>query len=422
MGANLISREAVRDHTFSSFAADRLGRLCRATGMESDQPRILEAFDRFSRPWSRWRIGERPRWYPSVLSDDHAPFELSAGFAAGETEIQCYWEAQGEPPSLLSNMSTGLSILEGLACDHGLSLARWRAVADLFVPEQPSGLFTILFGATWRAGRPPRFKIYLNPYVRGSREMPALMGEAMARLGFARAWAVECEQRAQRGPKLDELAYLCLDLSSGPEARVKVYRRHYRATVAELGALASIARDYQPGDAERFYGVVAAHPGPFTAKPPITSLTFREGDEERMGSVTLEFPISSYVDDDATASARIERCFLAHGLAPVRYRRAVEAIATRPLDRGNGIHAHITHRRMNGATRLSVYFATEAYPVEVLTWPSGPETVRSPLSRRRTERRSSGPTMGIPAAELGGAARPGEGEAAPDSRHSSSAP
>lgn len=128
-----------------------------------------------------------------------------------------------------------------------------------------------------------------------------------------------------------------------------------------------------PGEAERFYGAVAEQSGPFMSKPPITSLTFREGDGERPCSMTLEFPISSYVRDDRAASERIKRCFSAYGLDPSGYERAVDAIATRPLEQGSGIHAHITFRRVEGAPRLGVYFATEAYPVEEAEWAAQPQ-------------------------------------------------
>ncbi|APR87932.1 hypothetical protein A7982_13281 [Minicystis rosea] len=360
--------------------------MCAAVGLHDEERAILDAFERVSHPWNRWPIGARPRWYPSILSDDHAPFELSAAFSAGETEIQWYWEAQGEPPSLESNMTTGLSVLQEVAEHYDLPLTRWQSIKDLFIPERPCGLFTILFGVTWGRRRPPRFKIYLNPYVRGSRAMPALMEEAMGRLGFAKAWATDCGQRARRGAKLDELMYICLDLTTDPLARVKVYRRHYQATVTQIAALASVAKDYLPGDAERFYGAVAQHPGPFLSKPPITSLTFREGDGDRPCSATLEFPISSYVSDDGAASERIERCFTAYGLDPSQYVRAIHAIATRPLNEGNGIHAHITHRRVDGAPRLTAYFATEAYGVEEAQWETQPASLRSPNSVRLVER------------------------------------
>jgi DMATS type aromatic prenyltransferase len=347
--------------------------------MGDDEAQILETFGRLSRPWNRFPIGRRPRWYPSILSDDHAPFEFSAAFSGAETFVQCYWEAQAEEPSLSSNLAVGLSLLDELAEHHDLPLERWTAIKDLFLPERPCGLFTLLFGVTWRPRQPPRFKIYLNPRVRGSSATPALMHEAMTRLGFERAWSTDVEWRARHGAGLDELMYICLDLSNDSQARVKVYRRHYQATVAQIGALASLAEDYLPGEAERFYGAVAGKPGPFLAKPPITSLTFRQGDFDRPCSMTLEFPISSYVTDDRAASERIERCFSAYGLDASRYRSAVDAIATRPLEEGNGIHAHITLRRVRGAPNLTVYFATEAYTMQEAQWAREPESLQAPI-------------------------------------------
>ena len=87
-----------------------------------------------------------------------------------------------------SNARTGLSLLYEMAGRHDLPLARWKAIEDLFVPERPRGLFTILFGVTWGRGRAPRFKIYLNPRVHGLSAMHAVIQEAMARLGFRRGW------------------------------------------------------------------------------------------------------------------------------------------------------------------------------------------------------------------------------------------
>src|ERR1700722_15360887 len=100
MESRYASREAIENATFLGFATDRITRLCRAVGLPEEEASIVDEFERLSRPWNRWSIGARPRWYPSILSDDHAPFELSASFSQGESEIQCYWEAQGEEPSM----------------------------------------------------------------------------------------------------------------------------------------------------------------------------------------------------------------------------------------------------------------------------------------------------------------------------------
>ena len=367
-----LSREEIQEQTFAEFGSERLTRLCHAVGVDDAGPWV-RAFQRLSRPWGDWRIGAEPRWYPSILSDDHAPFEFSTAFSAAATELQLYFEAQGgEPPTLMSNMETSVGLLEAIARENALSLERWNSVKDLFLPPSPVGLFTLLFGATWAPSKPIRYKLYLNPQILGPDATAELMREAMGRLGFADAWAAACEPRAGRSPKLDELMYLCLDLSADRAARVKVYRRHYQATVLQLDAIASAGQDYLPGEALRFYSLLAEQPGPFLAKPPITSLTFREGDA-RASSVTLDFPLSSYVPSDQVASDRIRRCFRAYGLDPSRYEEALRAVATRPLDRGNGIHAHVTLRRVDEGPRLTTYFATEAYPLETLLWAPAPE-------------------------------------------------
>lgn len=57
MKSNHISRETIENETFLSFGTARLRSLCRAVGMADEEPRIVEAFEGFSRPWNRWRIG-----------------------------------------------------------------------------------------------------------------------------------------------------------------------------------------------------------------------------------------------------------------------------------------------------------------------------------------------------------------------------
>jgi hypothetical protein len=386
MNSSFIPRASIERQTFLEFGVARLWRLCEAVGMGREQASpIIETFRSLSRSWGHWTIGQQPRWNPSILSDDHAPFEFSTASSKGGPEVQIYIEALGDPPSLASNLASGLSILREIARDHGLPLDRWRAMSDLFLPDAPQGLFTLLFGVTWRPGSPLRFKLYLNPQVRGPDAVASLMQEAMARLGLADAWAAASAPCAGRGTGLDELMYLCLDLTAEQHGRAKVYRRHYQATVEELDALASVAADYEEGEAVRFYGAVADHVGPFLAKPVITSLTFREGDTAIPGSVTLEFPLSSYVKNDAEANQRVLQAFRSYDLDPARYEAAIRAVAVRPLDRGNGIHAHITHRRVDDAPRLTVYYATEAYPVDVgIAWPTAPPRSSSDTVDSRT--------------------------------------
>ncbi len=172
MGSSPASREAIENETFLSFGTDRLRRLCRAVDMHDEEARIVDAFGRLSRPWNRWVIGARPRWYPSILSDDHAP-SSSRPRSPGESRDPVLLGGAGRGTQHGVQHGDRLSVLSELAGRHDLPLARWDAIKDLFLPEQPRGLFTLLFGVTWGRGRAPKFKIYLNPYV-------ALRGHALA--------------------------------------------------------------------------------------------------------------------------------------------------------------------------------------------------------------------------------------------------
>jgi hypothetical protein len=154
---------------------------------------------------------------------------------------------------------------------------------------------------------------------------------------------------------------LCLDLSLAADARLKVYRRHRDATAGELESVAACVPDYPRGDAIRFYTALGGGPGPFTSKPPATSLTFRGTRRDRPSGVTLAFPIAEYSNDDAIASDRIRHCIVSHGLSPRSYEEGIRGFAVRPLAEGRGMHAHVTLRREHQAPVVTLYFASEAY-------------------------------------------------------------
>jgi DMATS type aromatic prenyltransferase len=376
----MTSSSSLARGTLADFGAERLLRLCEAAGLHGDAPAIVETFRRLSRPWGAWPIGERPRRVPTILSDDHAPFELAAAYSGDDVELQFYLEPQGDPPGLRNNTAAGLELLAELAATRGTSLARWQDIAALFLPAAPRGLFTLLFGVTWARGRPPRFKVYVNPGVRGPDASEPLMAEAMDRLGVGPAWSVARAARAA-----GQIMYLCLDLVDDPRARVKVYWRHPGATAEALEDLAAVAADHRPGAALRFYRTLARSDGPFTAKPPAISLSFLAG-VERPASATLEFPLSNYVDDDAAAAARVRACLAAHGMSSAAYDRVIAALPLRPLERGNGIHAHVTLRHVGGAPRITTYFATEAYSVDRDHWIADASATSSGSWRRMVER------------------------------------
>lgn len=370
-------RALIAQRTFSSHGESRIDAMCQALGLQERARSMREVFRSVSHPWGAWNIGLRPRWYPSILSDDHAPYELSVAFTGATPNTQLYLEAQdleaqGAPPSLRSNMKAGLALLDEISNLYDVSLDRLRAIQALLLPEDPQGLFTILFGITWVEAEPPRFKIYLNPQVRGAAASSELLHTAMDRLGFGQAWSAVQAHTSSVDPALNEPMYLCLDLASHAQARVKVYRRHYQATAGLVDEIAQVAATYHAGDAIDFFGVLSEREGPFLSKPVITSLVFTEAVADRPFSTTLGFPVSSYVENDRVASERIARCLGSYGLDPAPYRKLSEAFPERPLEADNGMHAHASLKRQGGAPCVTVYLATEAYGFECLQWRGRP--------------------------------------------------
>jgi len=378
MSDTTCQRETIAQRTFLEHGESRADALCQALGLPERARSMREVFRSLSSPWGSWTIGDQPRWHPSILSDDHAPYELSVAFWGGPSpNTQLYLEAQdlepgGSAPSLRSNMVAGLALLDEISKRHNVSLDRFRAIRDLFLPEDPQGLFTILFGITWVGSEAPRFKLYLNPQVRGAAASAELVQTAMERLGFGEAWSLVRSQASSPDPALDVPMYLCLDLAAHAHARVKIYRRHYQATTARVDELAQVAANYRAGDALDFMGMLGGSEGPFVSKPVITSLVFTEAVADRPTSVTLGFPVSSYVDNDRVASERIVRCLEFYGLDAAPYRKLIKAFAERPLEAGNGIHAHASLKRLGADPCVTVYLATEAYGFERLSWPSKP--------------------------------------------------
>lgn len=353
-----MEREARRNKSLVAYGAERLRALCYGAGAATLSPQLCALFEEMLLPWGQQPLGSRPR-YRSNVADDEAPFEFSVGLSDGPPEVQFYVEAQGEPPTVTSNMRAGRALVGRLGLHLGADLTRLHAIEDLFLPPEPQGPFTIWVGATCVLGKAPHLKVYLNPGVRGAEAAPTLITDAMTRLGFARAWERVQSVMSENGR--DEVGILSLDLAEGSEARVKLYVRHYGGRIEDVHRLASTASDYSALDVDSFYDALAAGDGPFYAKPPITELAFTSRSPAAPSSVTVEFPIGKYAASDEVARLRIGDCLRRFGLSASQYDPVIQAFATRPLAKAQGIQAHVTLRRLSNRARIAVYFASDAY-------------------------------------------------------------
>jgi DMATS type aromatic prenyltransferase len=336
-----------------------------ATTVGFAPPEIARAnrlFERMASPWGAQPIGTTARW-PSDVGDDHSPYEFSYALG-GVPELRILIEPMGTPPSLDANRVQALGVLDDLASDHDINLQRLNTVADLFLPKDPRGLFSIWLAASLWPGRAPEFKVYLNPEAQGRALAPALIEEAMVRLGLPRGWNTISKSIARRGPDLDELKYFSCDLSNRKTARVKVYARHHTPTVADLEMAASAGASHVAGDLTTFLGAMTATSSGeqvLVGPPAATCLAFIDGDGSQAALATHYFPVKGYVPNDAVAAGKLGAFLEAEGMSASDYERPLRVFAERPLETDIGVQSYISFRRQDGRPRITVYLATELY-------------------------------------------------------------
>lgn len=345
--------------TLVEAGATRLSTLSQAALPATVADNVVNVFHTLTQSWNGMTL-DAASGYRSDIADDGAPFEFCVAISKHAAEVQFYVEPRPATSTADYDPEQLSALLADFSAEYGLPLDRLRAVERLFIPDTNPLSFVLWIGGSFVAGRAPQFKVYLNPCLRGVERAKETTAEAMAMLGFERAWRhieTACPADSARHP-----AILCLDLASSTRARVKVYIRHPEATVGDLDRAVLLAQDRVVGDAQRFYQALARNAGPFVAKPPITELAFVDPTSLVPASCTLEFPLNSYVSSDGEACTRVKECLRAFGLPTLTYERAARALAFEPLSKITGMHAHVTLRRLaDGEPRIGTYFASGAF-------------------------------------------------------------
>lgn len=342
--------------TYQDIARSQLRGLTQALGLSRDADRHEEVRTRLFDGWGDTDVPAKPR-YLSAIGDDHSPFEYSIALGPDTSELRLLFEAQGREPSLNANRSAALSFNERLA-PYGASLSRFDRIRDLFLPESPDGPFTLWHAVTFGSGQPD-FKIYLNPFARGPAHAWGIVTEALTRLGMGNA-VKTLKAAANRGGVLDQPNYFSLDLSRAANARVKVYLRHPDATAAELETTFSHAPRHRPGDVSEFCRSMIGNVGPFTSKPATSCFSFVEGSDQPLAA-TLHLPVAHYLDNDASIRRRVMAYLEAHRLPAEAYDRAIQAMASRPLDETRGVQSYASYRRETTGIRVTAYLSPELF-------------------------------------------------------------
>jgi DMATS type aromatic prenyltransferase len=340
--------------TYQARAESDLFRLCAAVGHEAQFEGYLDAQRALFAGWGDREISEHPMLDSGIL-DDGSPFAFALSFAADGVELRLLVEAQSEEPSAAAMRVTALDLNRSLGSRFGLDFTRFAAVRGLFLDGEP-GPFSLWHAVSWRHGKKPSFRLYLNPRAHGVELAHALARESLVRLGVGLE-ATSCLERLVARPG-DEIRYVSLDLSSAPEARVTVYVAHHGVSSGELEHIAAMSPLHVAGEVSAFSEAMLGHAGPFLKGPVTTSISFAAGSTAPL-AVAVHVPISKYVPSDAVTVQRVAKFLNEQGLDDVSYRRAMHVFAPRPLEAGVGVQSYASCRRETGGIRFSAWLSPE---------------------------------------------------------------
>jgi DMATS type aromatic prenyltransferase len=353
-------RAAPRDGqcpTYGSFGERKLSLLCQGLGLSHRLTlEGLEAFRLLSQSWSKRPLGPAPAWQNDI-TDDGTPFEFSIAFDGGAPRLRMLVEAQDDPLTLLSSWAAGLTLNQRLRCLPTVDLARFDRVSDLFAPVDGVPARCALWHAAVIDPDPgTMYKVYLNPQVRGRQRAIETVTEALARLHMERASDFLLSRLTS---SRTQLAYLSLDISAAPGARVKIYLGHPGIAAEEIEPQLEGVHNYVSGDGKRWIRQLTGTNGPFDHRPILTCLSFTADDEHP--TATLHIPIRDYTCHDGHSVERT--CKLLSSRDSRAFRSALNRFACRPLETARSLVTYVSLRRTRSGHNVTTYLAPEAFAV-----------------------------------------------------------
>ena len=342
--------------TYAHVSSNQIEALCKALALpEQQRYRGVQAM--LMEPWAQRQVPQLAP-YPSRIGDDHSPYEYSLQFSRNQVELRLLLEAQAHVPSLRDNQGAARALNDALVKRYGVDLSRFDQIADLFLPDDPHGPFSLWHAVCFDANASPDFKIYLNPQVNGRNSSELVMRESVTRLGFARVAESVISRVTAAGA---EPNYLSLDLAARLGSRVKLYFAHPNATIDDLESIFALAPTHSTGDVAGFCRAVLGRDAlRFDRKPVCYCFSFTEGAAAPV-AVTLHLPAAHYCQSDLHIARNVEALMALHDLPVQTYRRALSAVARRPLERGTGLQSYTSYRREPSGLKLTVYLSPELF-------------------------------------------------------------
>ncbi|HKS44856.1 MAG TPA: tryptophan dimethylallyltransferase family protein [Amycolatopsis sp.] len=351
----------VADVTLYRYTSEQLRNLCEVAGFEKSDNTPLQLLKELLGPAGTRPLSDGPLW-PSDVADDATPVEFSLAFdSSGGRAIRVLGETINGKPSPEANAEAAKQLLATLAERFRLPLDRYHAVADLFLPQQPQGKFSLWFSLIFRPHSPPRVKVYFNPEVQGVGRARELVASGLRRLGIAHAYDT-VEKHALRRGELDRFSFFAFDLDDGPAARLKLYVSHFSAMPEDVEHAARAVSGVDPALVSEFCSVIGGS-GPFTGRPLVSSYSFVEDGGGSPGNYSLYLPIRSYTSDDKVARTRVLELMRSRGLDEADLDAAIRAVSRRQLADNVGLIPHVSLRAGRFDSGITVYLSSEAFAV-----------------------------------------------------------
>jgi len=268
-------------------------------------------------------------------------------------------EAQGGTPTLRSNWEAAQSLTRDIRTRFDVDLDRYDQILDIFEPRG-EGSLAMWHAVCFRPDAAPSFKVYFDAQARGRWDAPAVVEQALDRLGFRRVWPRIRELGGDRFGT-DELKYVSLDLAHFDHPRVKVYWRHHGLHLPEL--LHRVQR--AQGRAEQtgaFVRAMTRSDGPFSTRPLFSCTALLDPASSEPGPLTIYVPIIAYARHDADVVERVGAYLREHDLDADRYLATIEAMSGRPLDTTASLHSYVSIKASSQTPHVTVYYSPESRP------------------------------------------------------------
>jgi DMATS type aromatic prenyltransferase len=335
--------------------AARLARLASGLGLGDRSGVCVEAFGAMTGSWGTATAAQLAE---SDVSSDGSPMEFAIGLD-DDPALQFAVEALRPGDCPVDRVVSARATMAGLVRRYGTDERRWAQVADLYLPEKPATEHIAMFGAEVRRQGDAQFKVWFYPAVGGPERAAELCERGLAAVGLGAAWPAVTAHMA-RGERLDRPVMFSLDLSADPEARVKLYFRHYATDADGLAELMAPYPGFAAAPVRRFCETMLPEAAAdLSAQPPVTCLSFTGARSATAGGATVYLPMWTYAPDDEAVRRRMKAALAACDRSSGLYERALREVASRPPAAGRGIHNYVAWRPGPGRPRLKAYFSPE---------------------------------------------------------------